>query len=514
MWNKINNRYSSGFSLLEALIALGILVMVAVAIMSEIFYGQRGTVLAGSLSRATFIAEEGMAALKNIADGDFFSLDPAKHGLSLVNGVWQLTDTPQSVESFLRRVDITDIDSRRKLAAVKVSWENYEVEIKTRFNHWSPTVENWSQATVAGSLDLNTGNVGTNSHKPLAITTQQHYLYVGGGTSAGKEFAVFNIGSTALEPNFLRQVVLASGHNLTYISGLDLSGNVNDLAVCGDYVYAASSDPNEFQVVNVANKSSPALAAVFDLTVANSGHANLNAVSVAATSDCRYVFLGRDTDSNYNFFVFDVGNPAAPVLLGKTQLPNTPTAVKTAVGDNNFVFATGGSNLLKIDVNNPALPFLAHSLGLGVIATARDLDLTATRAYMGTTANAAKEVLIADISAATSILLSGGFDLGGTTDARSVSFSPGNNVLLVVTSDDVNDVRILDMAGDAPIAVKNLTLTGPFSISVFNSIHVAFYVAGQVPPPDPEIAVIMPFLSFTGPPPPGPPPSPPSPPGP
>lgn len=72
----------------------------------------------------------------------------------------------------------------------------------------------------------------------------------------------------------------------------------------------------------------------------------------------------------YGLRVYDVSNPASPVLVGSLETGGYPSGVAVA-GDRAFIAeGTDGGNLRVIDISNPANPTL-----LGTISTSKALDV-------------------------------------------------------------------------------------------------------------------------------------------
>lgn len=104
-----------GFLIIEVVVGVAILGLMGVALVGEIFYGQKNSFVAGNLNRAVAIAHEGMEIAKNIRDEDFQALDVTKRGLQLINNEWELVTSPQTVDNYFQReIDIVDVTSDKK----------------------------------------------------------------------------------------------------------------------------------------------------------------------------------------------------------------------------------------------------------------------------------------------------------------------------------------------------------------------------------------------------------------
>lgn len=143
-----------GFSLVEGVLAAGLLGIVVTALVGLFIYGQESTRVGGERMIAVFLAEEGMEAVRNIRDSATgFGNIPADstYGL-IVSGSPQIyslsgsSDTtplsPGGVEVYTRRIAITSLATpTRKKAVVTVTWDispvrQGKVEIESHFTDW------------------------------------------------------------------------------------------------------------------------------------------------------------------------------------------------------------------------------------------------------------------------------------------------------------------------------------------------------------------------------------------
>jgi hypothetical protein len=124
------------------------------------------------------------------------------------------------------------------------------------------------------------------------------------------------------------------------LSFVSLPGFANNVDVSGSVAYVAAGAAG-LQVVNVANKTAPALVATLD----TSGNAN----DVQVLGGVAYV-----ADGAGGLQVISVSNPLVPVLLGTYDTPGD--AWDVVVSNNRAYVADGEAGLLILDVTNPAEP--------------------------------------------------------------------------------------------------------------------------------------------------------------
>lgn len=117
-----------------------------VTILSGIFiYGQRTSQLSSDRQQASFLAEEGLEAVRNIRDEDFANLIDGQYGLSEVSGQWTLVADSDTVDKFTRVVTISTVDSDRKLIKANVQWTDENrgaqaLEVSTYLSNWRKVV--------------------------------------------------------------------------------------------------------------------------------------------------------------------------------------------------------------------------------------------------------------------------------------------------------------------------------------------------------------------------------------
>ncbi len=120
----------------------------------------------------------------------------------------------------------------------------------------------------------------------------------------------------------------------------DYSGHgIKDLAVDGDYVYAASQ--REFRVFNISDPADPIPWGV--------ATGQLGTRGLAISGDHVYT-----TDTWFGLRVFDVRNPASPTMVGAYDPDWEPWAIELS-GDYGFV-ADHSAGLHVVDISNPLEP--------------------------------------------------------------------------------------------------------------------------------------------------------------
>lgn len=120
---KSNKHNQKGFSILEALLAAALLIIIVTVFVGAIVYGQESTAVAGGRSRATFLAEEGIEAVRNIRDESFLNLVDGSYGLGISSNQWFFSGNSDTTDGFVRQINILTISVNKKLLTSTVTWQ-------------------------------------------------------------------------------------------------------------------------------------------------------------------------------------------------------------------------------------------------------------------------------------------------------------------------------------------------------------------------------------------------------
>lgn len=132
--------YNEGFSLVEIILASGVLALLSLIFLGILTYGQQSTVRAGQRDRAIFLAQEGLEAARSIRDQNFSDLSIGEFGLS-ADTRWHLVSQPDTTDIFTRSISIVEVDSQTKEVISKVMWDttgsgSLSVSFSTLFTDW------------------------------------------------------------------------------------------------------------------------------------------------------------------------------------------------------------------------------------------------------------------------------------------------------------------------------------------------------------------------------------------
>lgn len=213
-----------GFSLIEVLLSIVVFAMLVTVFISSMIYGQESERLAGDRARATFLAQEGLEAVRNMRDENISNLANGNHGLAVSGNVWSFSGTSDVTDIFTRTIIISDIDTTTKLITSNITWKQNEqrngsITLAGRLNNWK--IPNPTQAEQL-TIDLSNTQIG------------------GGGNATISGLKIENIGieNITIVSTKISWSGVPSNRNLTNISidsgsvwtGSDSSGSSQDIS--------------------------------------------------------------------------------------------------------------------------------------------------------------------------------------------------------------------------------------------------------------------------------------------
>jgi type II secretory pathway pseudopilin PulG len=99
----------NGSSVVEVIVALGVLVVVLTGIAVLYTNAINGTENANKQFQAEMYLNQGLEAVRAIRDNDFNNLTIATHGLTDANGYWEFLGASDTWEEFIRTVEIAEV---------------------------------------------------------------------------------------------------------------------------------------------------------------------------------------------------------------------------------------------------------------------------------------------------------------------------------------------------------------------------------------------------------------------
>ena len=436
---------NNGFSLVEAILAGALFLLLALSIISVILYGQEGAALAGKRARAVYLAEEGIEATRNLQAESFTNLAVGTYSLGTTSNHWVLNAVGGGndvIGIFNRQITISDLDSQRKNVSVAVNWtqnaqRNGSVALSTTLTNWrAPSIGDWTNPnTLAASLDL-TGNVDG-----WRVKVVGNYAYVIRNNNSNN-FSIVDITNPSAPSLVITTTIL---------------GNIRDLDVAGNYVYFSSSnDSSELIVYDVSNPGSPTQVGVFDAAGKADGY------SVLVVGNTAY--LGRVSSGDPEFYVLNITNPASISSLGSLNL--TGNVNKIVIGGNYAYLASSNTaqEMQVINISNPASMSLSGFYNATGGATGNDIVISSNVVALALSNNA---VAMLDITTPSSPALYSSFAAGGAVSGLSL----GNNdtYLFVSSANSSAELQVLNITNPSLV-----TLVGSYSVAS-GTVNDVFY---------------------------------------
>ncbi len=182
-----------------------------------------------------------------------------------------------------------------------------------------------------------------------SIAYHDGYVYI------GTQYLAF--GTPPLENNEFHIFDVSTPSAPVWKGSVNVDNNVNDIEVRGTHAYLATSgDARELVIVDIEDPTDPEIVGTYDAPWSTK-----DAWSVALLDSVVYLGRARAAAGDYDFLAIDVAVPSAPTLLGKLRLGmNGASAVVTGLvvqGTLAFVGTSDTNDEFRvIDVSNPAVP--------------------------------------------------------------------------------------------------------------------------------------------------------------
>lgn len=201
-----------GFSLIEVLISSALLLVLSTLFISATLSAGEGSQVAGSTARATFIAQEGLEAVRNLRDYSYASLTPGTYGLSTSTGTWTLSGSSDTQGIFTRIVTIQTVSASTSQVTSTVTWQK------------SPT----RSGVVSLTSKVSDLSLLVPEAKSLQIDV------TGGHVSANTKVVGIKIKNIGTSPITLSSTTISwTGGSATHFTEVDINGAQPDWASVG-----------------------------------------------------------------------------------------------------------------------------------------------------------------------------------------------------------------------------------------------------------------------------------------
>src|SRR4030042_4162482 len=147
--NLARKSYESGQSLVEAMIALGVAVIVIVALVNLSLISLRSSTVAQNQLTAKNLANQGLEVVRSLRDQDWGNLPPAStepyylnsEKTGLVSDIVEKIDKESGDEFFTRKIFVADVgDDQKKQVTCEVTWSDSsgdkQVAVPTYLTNW------------------------------------------------------------------------------------------------------------------------------------------------------------------------------------------------------------------------------------------------------------------------------------------------------------------------------------------------------------------------------------------
>lgn len=323
----------AGQSLVELLIALGMILAAVSAAIFVFFGGQSLLTDARLANEATYIAREMLEEARETGRQDF-------------GGLASATATE---DIFTERLIVEDVAPDTKRVTAEVAWQTeilrpQAVRLTTFVTDWRNVLGpadpedtggggiagNWQNPRTLGSIDLGPGNEATD------LDVVDKIVFLSAQASDSKKPDFFIVDATNGQAPFI-------------VSSLNTGPGLLTLDASGNLAYLGNSDQHaQFQIVDVSSLTNPVLVASFELP----GVSGNGAIGKSIFYTGGRVYLGTAEANGPEFFVIDVSNPAAPAVLGFKEIGANVNDITVSGG---LAYITTSLDELEIyDVSNPA----------------------------------------------------------------------------------------------------------------------------------------------------------------
>ncbi|MBI5413188.1 hypothetical protein HZA42_02450 [Candidatus Peregrinibacteria bacterium] len=384
-------RNITGGVLLEAILAIGIIVIVFAGIIGVSLGGLTGTLRGEEKLAATALAQESLEATRSVRDFGWNNLTAGVHGLSDADGYWTLTDAVNTVGSYTRLITITDVDAAAKDVVVHIEWKslsgmNNFIEMTNRFTNWLN--KSWAQSLAA---DFQTGTRNstliTNTDGG-EITLEKRADFIDTGVYATHDFTGGgDINDIFIDGNVLYVVTTNAGDGkefasvdisnvsngiMTDINSLELGTQANKVLVKNGYAYIATNNSaEEVMIVRLSD---------FNKVNSINMPGSENARSLAIVNNTLYVT--KKKSSSRELYAYGIANPEGSIgsVIGSTELGADGNDIVVSGGYAYIATNEDSKELMVVRLSDYAL---VKSVNLQGDHKATSVIVSGTTAYVG-----------------------------------------------------------------------------------------------------------------------------------
>lgn len=415
-------KHPAGFSTLEMLIAMTILVMTLSAVVLVSFSNQSTVIDSQTNSEALGIAQGLLEKAQADSGKDFKLVNPMSQPQSGVSdcpqGFVRHIDENDSATIYCKKVDVVMLpDFLTKKVTATIQWTGDHnrpqiVELSSLVTNYNNAIGgdtcdsvltgNWQNPSIssyvlAGGDLLAPGTVGTYHVSDLDAYKNKLYVAVNnvrilGSATSTPTFFIFDT-STPADPQYLGSI----DNNTDDASGLNAVAVAEDVTTGNIYAYVANGYGANFstcsqgascaqlQVINVTNPESPQIVAHYKI----SGVTGNNGQGVGSSIYYHggFIYLGLTKPaSGAEFHIIDVHNPAAPFEVPGGKFTTGKTINAVYIKNSNAYLAMAGNPELRIlNISNSGSPTLIGNYEALGESAAKSISTVGDNLFLGRT---------------------------------------------------------------------------------------------------------------------------------
>ncbi len=468
----------AGFSVVEMLLAAAVFSLLTTGLIGAVVYGRSATASSNDHLRAQLLAEECIAATRNIGAAAYANLVDSGSTLGDTtveassdfnnNGTSALKvtsgasgGTVSSMSVYIKTVDGTNPHIQAAIyadssgtpgarlgvsgiqTAVANSWNTLPitgVTLSASTNYWIALSEDGNTQFADGTGGTAAYHVtgGYPAPNPFAAdsanTTDKPSFYITLGSTyglskAGGQWAFSGTSDTT--DIFTRQVsVLTSGTNrktiTCTISWTPQAGGTSSLTLTSELANWKAATKLWSNAV-VAGSIQPT-GTTANLKVDVSGN---------------YAYVVRNATTN-NFVVVNISNPAAPSIVSTTSFSGTPSNINVNGSYAYVTTGTAATSLEIINISNPAAPTLTKSVSMTGTVGAKGVFVSGNYAFVvraSDTTTGANEFTVVNVATPASAAVVGGYNNNIQMNEVYVS----GNYAYVATSSTTQEMLVINI---------------------------------------------------------------------
>ncbi len=454
---------NTGSTLLEAIIAIAILVIVFTGIIMVSLGGLTGSLRGEERLQATALAQETLEAVRSIRDFDWKNLTAGVHGLSDESGYWAFSGASDTAGNYTRSITVTDVDATTKDVTVHMQWlalagVTNAIDITNRFTNWLKN--SWTQTLQA---DFNAGTRNSALVTNTAggeVTLENRADFVNAGVYATHDFPgggditdIYIVGNTLYlvttndgTGKEFASVDISNVSNgaMTDLNSLELGTQANRVVVSGGYAYiATNSSSEEVMIVRLSD-----FAKVNSIDVP--GSANATGLSLSGAT----LYVAKKKSSSKEFYAYDVSSPQGPIgsPVGSTELGADVNDIAVSGGYAYVAANDDSKELMVIRLSDYSV---VKTVNLAGSAEATTVQIAGTTAYVGRENSSDPEFYSLNVaSPEVSIPINGSVDFGSDENVIDLAISGGSVYAGTERESGSQDKKV------AIINASTITLTG------------------------------------------------------